>query len=217
MPAHSPSASSAVLSQIIRAEDMHNFIVQTVPEQLKLDSDEKTIFVALFSLAVEHHGAILNLLRTGRFNGSAAALARPLIDTIYRAMWLHCCGTPEHFAAVRAGGSPYPGLPNMADAIEKATPTSDTAFTALKTSILALHGFTHGGLEQLGRRFDTDGNVQATFTDGELSELVNVTTAYFVMMSVAWCQTYAGGDPTSEPRSQAITDGYNDRYGTYTG
>ena len=73
----------------------------------------------------------------------------------------------------------------MADAIEKTLPATDGLFQALKPFITALHGYTHGGLEQLGRRFDGEGNVRPTYTDGERLEVVNATTAYLVMFAVA--------------------------------
>jgi hypothetical protein len=213
MPAYQPTVSRELLAQIDRAEKMHDFVLANVPDRLVLDSDEKTVLVALLSLGIEHHGAILHLLKSGRFDGSAMALARPLIDCVYRALWLHCSRKAEHFASVRAGDSPYPGLPNMADAIDKALPATDGLFQPLKPFIAALHGYTHGGLEQLGRRFDAEGNVRATYTDGERFEVVNATTAYLVMLAVAWCQIYASGNPVSEPRSAAIMQQYNETYG----
>jgi hypothetical protein len=39
-------------------------------------------------------------------------------------------------------------------------------FAAIAPHIAALHGYTHGGLEQLGRRFDAVGNVRPTYADG---------------------------------------------------
>jgi hypothetical protein len=213
MPVYQPTLSKELHSQIDRAEEMHNFLLANVPDRLVLDTDEKTVLVALFSLTIEHHGAILHLLKSGRFDGSAMTLTRPLIDCVYRALWLHCSGKHEHFVSVRAGGSPYPGLPNMADAIDKGLPATDGLFQALKPFITALHGHTHGGLEQLGRRFDGEGNVRATYVDGERFEVVNATTAYLVMFAVAWCQIYAGGDPVSEPRSAAIMQHYSETFG----
>jgi len=213
MPVYQPIVSKELVTEIERAEKIHNFVLANVPDHLLLDTDEKTVLVALFSLTIEHHGAILYLLKSGRFDGSAMALTRPLIDSVYRALWLHCSGKPEHFASVRAGDSPYPGLPNMADAIDKALPATDGLFQALKPFITSLHGYTHGGLEQLGRRFDAEGNVRATYTDGERFEVVKATTAYLVMFAVAWCQIYAGGNPVYEPRSAAIMQQYNEIYG----
>jgi hypothetical protein len=34
-------------------------------------------------------------------------------------------------------------------------------FSQVMPYIASLHGYTHGGLEQLGRRFDENGNVKA--------------------------------------------------------
>jgi hypothetical protein len=204
MPTYQPTVSNELLVQIDHAEKMHNFVLATVPDRLLLNTDEKNVLVAFFSLAVEHHGAILCLLKSGRFDGSAMALTRPLIDCVYRALWLHCSGKPEHFSTVKAGGSPYPGFPNMADAIDKMVPSTEGLFQSLKPLITALHGYTHGGLEQLGRRFDAEGTVQATYSDEEKFEVVKVTTAVLVMFAVACCQIYSGGDPATEPRSAAI-------------
>jgi hypothetical protein len=209
MPTYQPTVSDELLVEINNAEKMHNFVLVTVPDRL-LINDDQTVLVALFSLAVEHHGAILYLLKTGKFDGSAMVLVRPLIDCVYRALWLHCCGKPEHFAAVRAGSIPYPGFPNMADAIEKNVPSVGGLFQGLKPVITALHGYTHGGLEQLARRFDAEGAIQSTFSDEEKFEVVKATTAFLVMFAVAWCQIYSGGDPTAEPRSAAIMQHYNE-------
>ncbi len=216
MPVYEPTVSQELLLQVDLAEKMHNFVLANVPDRLILDTDEKTVLVALFSLTIEHHGAILHLLKSGRFDGSALALTRPLIDCVYRGLWLHCAGKSEHFDTVRTGGSPYPGLPNMADSIDKRLPDTDGLFQILKPFITALHGYTHGGLEQLGRRFDAEGNVCASYSDGERVEVVRATTSYVVMFAVAWCQIYAGGDPNAEPRSAAIMQHYSERYGELT-
>ena len=99
MPVYQPTVSKELHAQIDRAEEMHDFLLANVPDRLVLDTDEKTVLVALFSLTIEHHGAILHLLKSGRFDGSAMALTRPLIDCVYRALWLHCSGKPEHLRA----------------------------------------------------------------------------------------------------------------------
>jgi hypothetical protein len=180
-----------VLERIAVAETMHNFVLESVPQRFLTNTDQKTIVVALFSLVVEHHGAILTLLKLGRFDGSAFALVRPLIDAVYRAFWVHYCAKPEHLAAIRKGDSPYPGLPHV------------------KT----LHGYTHGGLEQLGRRFDPSGNVQPNYAAGERLEVISSVTAYLVMLAVAWCQIVDGGPPEKEKQSELIMNRYNELFG----
>lgn len=213
MPSHSPEASKEVLERIGVAEAMHDFVLETVPGKLILDTDQKVIIVALFSLTIEHHGAILYLLRSGRFDGSAFALTRPLVDAIYRAFWVHFCAEPKHLEAIRKGDFQYPPLPNMADEVEKRMSYTGGLFTIIKPFVTALHGYTHGGLEQLGRRFDDQGNVRAAYDDGAKMEVINSTTSYLVMLAVAWCQIEAGGQPDQEPRSAAIMARYSELFG----
>jgi hypothetical protein len=215
MPTYEVKLDRDVLDRIAVAETMHNFVLQAVPQAFKTDTDEKTIIVALFSLVVEHHGAILTLLKTGRFDGSAFALVRPLIDAVFRAFWVHFCAKPEHLTAIREGESPYPGLPNMADEVEKHMNYTGGLFTALKPHIKALHGYTHGGLEQLGRRFNASGNVQPNYAAGEKLEAVNSTTAYLVMLAVAWCQIVDGGPPEKEKHSASIMEQYNELFAAH--
>jgi hypothetical protein len=195
---------------------MHNFVLEAVPQAFKTETDEKTIIVALFSLVVEHHGAILTLLKTGRFDGSVFALVRPLVDAVYRAFWVHFCAKPEHLAAIRNGDSPYPGLPNMADEVEKKMDATDGLFTAVKPHIKSLHGYTHGGLEQLGRRFDASGDVRANYAAGEKLEVVNSTTAYLVILAIAWCQIVDGGPPEKEERSASIMERYSEVFAVHS-
>ena len=158
MPVRKPHVSPELLASVERAEAMHNFVIATAPDTFKLDSDTKTLVVSLYALVVEHHGAILCLLKSGRFDGSAFALVRPLVDACYRAHWICYCAKPEIVARVYGGENCYPGLIKMAEEVEKCTQT-DGFFTAIAPHIAALHGYTHGGLEQLGRRFDAAGNV----------------------------------------------------------
>jgi hypothetical protein len=103
----------------------------------------------------------------------------------------------------------------MADEVEKPMNYTSGLFTALKPHINALHGYTHGGLEQLGRRFDASGNVQPNYATGEKLEVVNSTTAYLVMFAVAWCQIVDGGPPEQDKQSAAIMERYNELFAAH--
>ncbi len=213
MPIYIPHVSEGIRRHISMAEELHHFVEANRPEELVPDSDKKLIFFALYSLAVEHHRAILHLLKAGMFDGSALALTRPLVEAVHRAMWIQYCGKPEDVEAIRDGKERYPKFPDMVDAIEKATPSSDGLFMILKPFINSLHGYTHGGLEQLGRRFDKEGNVRATYPDDLKREVINATTSYLVMLAVALCQIATEADPVQEPRSAAIIRKYNVTFG----
>ena len=168
--------------------------------------------VASSPLVLEHQGAILYLLETGQFDGSALALVRPLIDAAYRAHWAYSSASPENIAKLRAGEKCDPGLINMAEAVERKIDAGGF-FLTITPYINALHGYTHGGLEQLGRRFDADGNIRPTYTDGEKTEAIRATTAHLVALAIAWCQIASGDNTVDNPSAKAISDFYSRRYG----
>ncbi len=195
---------------------MHNFIAKTIPDEFKADTDERIMIAAFFSLALEHHGAILYLLESGRFDGSAFALVRPLIDCAYRAHWINVCAKPDIVVRAKHGEDVYPGLLNMADEVEKKISTGGL-FSSVAPYINAMHGYTHGGLEQLGRRFDPAGeNVRPNYNDAEKTELVNASTAHLTALAIAWCQLVSAEPPAKEPLSGAISDFYVSLYENHT-
>ena len=190
---------------------MHGFIQKTMPDKFVPDTDVKLLVASIFSLVMEHHGAILYLLRAGQFDGSAFALVRPLIDCAYRAHWIYACAKPDIVLRIKNGEDVYPGLVNMAEEIEKKV-DADGVFRSITPYIKALHGYTHGGLEQLGRRFDAAGNVSPNYSDGEKLVAIKSTTAHFTALSIAWCQLVSSDPPDEEPRSKAISDFYIAQY-----
>jgi hypothetical protein len=132
---------------------------------------------------------------------------RPLVDAIFRAHWIAVCAKPDIVTRIKAGEDCYPGLINMATAVELKTDAGGV-FTSICPEIGALHGYTHGGLEQLGRRFDNQGNLRATYPDDEKFELVRASTAYITLLAMAWCQIVSGKFAPDEEHSKAITDRY---------
>jgi hypothetical protein len=207
-----PHVSEDLLKNIIRAEALHGFIQITSPDRIIIDTDEKTLVAGLYSLVQEHHSAILYLLRAGQFGGSALTLVRPLLDAAYRAHWIYSCAKPDIIERIKAGEDCYPGLINMAEAVEKKMDT-DGFFTTVSPYIKALHGFTHGGMEQIGRRFDDVGNVNPAYSDEELEEVISVTTAHLAALAVAWCQIVSTAPREQETLSKLISDKYSELYG----
>jgi hypothetical protein len=207
-----PPVSKQLQDEIHKAELMHDFISATIPDKFVGDTDQKLLLAAIYSLTSEHHGAILYLLKTGRFDGSALALVRPLIDGAYRAQWIYSCAKPDIVARIKNGESVYPGLINMATEIEKKV-DADGMFASIAPYINALHGYTHGGLEQLGRRFDSTGTqVRPNYADGEKLEAVKATTAHLTALAIAWCQIVSSDPPDKEPLSKKISDHYVAEY-----
>jgi hypothetical protein len=208
-----PRVSKQLQDGIYKAELMHDFISATMPDKFVPDTDQKILIAAILSLTSEHHGAILHLLKAGRFDGSALALVRPLIDGAYRAHWIYSCAKPDIVTRIKNGENVYPGLTNMATEIEKRL-DADGVFASIAPYISALHGYTHGGLEQLGRRFDAAGDVRPNYADGEKLEAINATTAHFTALAIAWCQIVSTERPDKEPQSKKISDHYVAEYAT---
>lgn len=207
-----PAVSKQVQDEIHKAELMHEFILATSPDEFIGDTDQKLLVAAIYSLTFEHHGAILYLLKTGRFDGSALALVRPLIDGAYRAHWIYSCAKPDIVVRIKNGENVYPGLLNMATEIENKIDTGGI-FTSIAPYINALHGYTHGGLEQLSRRFDaTRAAVQPNYSDGVKLEAVKSTTAHLTALAIAWCQIVSTEPPDKEPLSKKISDHYVAEY-----
>ena len=211
MPIAKPTVSKEVLEEIVKAETMHNFILATMPGGFVSDTDVKILVAALVSLTLEHHGAILHLLRAGQFDGSAFTLLRPLVDGTYRAHWIYACAKPDIVVRIKNGEDVYPGLINMATEVEKKSDAGGI-FAAIAPYINALHGYTHGGIEQLGRRFDAAGDVRANYADAEKLEAIRATTGYITALAIAWCQIISTDAPDKEPHSKAISDRYIELY-----
>ena len=204
--------NATLQSEIDRSAEVHTFIVKNIPDRFTGDSDEKILVGSLLSLILEHQSAILHLLGTGIFDGSALALVRPLIDGAYRAHWVYCCASPDNIAKIRAGDKCDPGLINMAEAIEKAIDAGGF-FLTISPYIRALHGYTHGGLEQLCRRFNADGDIQPNYSDEEKIEAIRSTTAHLVALAIAWSQLASNDNTTDNPNAKAIGDFYSQKYG----
>lgn len=211
MPIAKPTVSKEVQDEILKAERMHNFILKTMPGGFLSDTDVKILVAALFSLTLEHHGAILHLLKAGQFDGSAFTLVRPFVDGTYRAHWIYACAKPDIVVRIKNGEDVYPGLINMATEVEKKSDAGGI-FAAIAPYIHALHGYTHGGIEQLGRRFDAAGDVRPNYADAEKLEAIRATTGYITALAIAWCQLISTDAPDKEPRSKAISDRYIELY-----
>jgi hypothetical protein len=205
-----PVVSQKLLEEISKAERMHDFITATIPDKFSNDTDRKLLVAAIFSLSLEHHGAILHLLKAGGFDGSAFALVRPLIEGAYRAHWIYSCAKTDIVLRIKKGENVYPGLINMATEIDKKI--ADGMFASIAPYIDGLHGYTHGGLEQLGRRFDAAGSVRPNYVDDEKLEVVNATTVHLTALAIAWCQLVSAEPPDKEPISKKISDHYIGEY-----
>jgi hypothetical protein len=145
------------------------------------------VLAALFSLAVEHQSSIITLFGKGN-GGSAFALVRPLTETVYRAFWGYFCADTAQYAKILADNRrAYPGFEDMGKEINrKLTDTNAFGdfFTTHAQAFSALSSYTHSGMMQIGRRFDSVGNLRGTFSqddiDSALTGTINLLTVFAV-------------------------------------
>ncbi len=204
--------SSRRAALIDRARSMQEFILQQIPSQIPR-TDKTEMVSGLFYIVLEHHRSILLLLETGTNTGSAFALARPLIEAAYRAHWIWACATPKQLAAARTRGKdPYPDVNRIAGMVDAKVPTKGL-FSIVREYMPILHGFTHGGLEHISRRFDDQGDLRASFSEEEIEEIVQAMTSHVVILAIVFCQLTSDRSDQEDPRCQGITECYIEKFG----
>lgn len=174
----------------------------TPSKLLRTDRDE--IVIALASLALEHVSSVLLLLSTDENNGSAFALARPTIEAALRAVWLYVGATDDQVLRARTGHKKaYRSLSEMSREIDRIQLT-DGLFEHLVSEADGLHGLTHGGLEQVGRRFDKAGDVVPTYDEGSVRECIRSVVNTGTVMLLVLCRMGI----TEQTAAQAKVDEY---------
>ena len=171
---------------IEKAAWLHEIAWQAGPERFTPSSFRTQIFVGLLTTVFEHHDSTLLLLRTGKNDASAFALARVLVEAFYRGLWLYLCATDDQVEQVRTGGAPYPKFIDITQAVDKSL--GGKGKSKLGSDIWkSLNGFTHTGIEQLSRRFNTNGELVPDYDVDVIIELLTCATLSVSIMSQFLC------------------------------
>jgi hypothetical protein len=153
-----------------RAEELQRLVSEDRSYVVKSERDP--ICLGYWTLFFEHHYSIL-LLAEHRMNASAFALLRPFEEAFFR-MFLTMYGTQNQFEAIRDGKYEL----DFTDAAKRLSTHLGLQCTTLediyKIRKGRLHGFTHGGREQL-YRFLAGRDIVSNFTEEELGTTVEGT------------------------------------------
>lgn len=170
-----------------------------VGKQHVMKTNRDGLSLCYWSLIFEHHQGTLLLFRTKHY-APAFALLRPIVEAFLRLdVAIH--GTEAQLVSLKKGTyqTEYTTLGEQID--ERFGLSSfGRLFTTAKKS---LHGFTHGGLEQLLRRFrGTD--IIANYPDGEIRDAVQFTTmlVFFAALEVMHFLEY----PAEFENAQTLID-----------
>lgn len=162
--------------EVAVAEANHILAQHTYPD------DSKTVMViGLLSAMIEHHRAMLLLIRAGRV-GSAFALARSIFESMYRGMWIQACATPQQIQSFDADDKFPVNMTDMARAIDVAY-RAHGFFEDLKNrGWAALCSYSHSGMLQLGRRF-TGSQVIPNYGEQEIYEATTTVTTCILILA----------------------------------
>lgn len=156
-----------------------NGVHELIWSQLKdtpFPSDARTSLVlAYVSIALDHQEAILRLVDM-KLRAPAFALLRLELETVFRGLWVNLIATEEQVTSIGQQGAepfPYP-FSKFATDLDKSYGAGEW-MSGFVAKWKTLNGFTHSGLEQLGRRFRGDGNIGSNYPDEMASELVTIS------------------------------------------
>jgi hypothetical protein len=171
-----------VQDQIVRAEQLSVSLEHLLVEKsYTIRNNRDGVRLLYWSLIFEHHQGILLLLRTKHY-APAFALMRPIAEAFLR-LHLVMHGTEAQLAAIKDGAynTDFAGIGEQIDQMAGLEEPLLGAFFKKHTKIL--HGFTHGGLEQLMRRSDGP-DIIANYPDDEVRDVVNFTTMFAFLTAV---------------------------------
>jgi hypothetical protein len=173
------NAASGLDGELKSSEETVLEVKRILNKDKTLDVERNTTVVAFIDQALEHHGAILLLLRSG-FVGSAFALARSVTEILYRGVWFTICATDADVKRFLKHDRIDPTVATMAAAIDAACGLE--WFTQLKKQTWnVLNSYAHTGMHQVGRRFDGS-KLVPSYTDAEQVELLRVITSCILML-----------------------------------
>jgi hypothetical protein len=141
--------------------------------------DRNTPLMAYWSLAFEFHKAILSLI-ANKFYGAAFALVRPLIETTIRSHLV--IFVSEDILKKILADEYRTNFGTVGKEIDDAFQMEGFFENFLKGAKDALHGYTHIGTHQLGRRF-TGADLIPNYPEEEIIEVIGVSTSAVFMVN----------------------------------
>ena len=144
------------------------------------DDYRTVVVIGFIAQLVEHHQAVLVLIAHDMI-GSAFALARPIMEGMYRGLWINVCATEAEITRFTDKDEIRLSMAEMARAIDESY-RGEGFFQNLKVrSWDALNSYTHTGMLQLGRRF-TEHEVRSSYTDGQIVEMTTASTTCVLIL-----------------------------------
>jgi hypothetical protein len=145
-----------------------------------LDDRRTVIVIGFIDQIIEHHESMLLLLRNDK-TGSAFALARSVVEGMYRGMWINFVATDVQIERFERTDEIGLNMTELACAIDAGYHAEDFFEDLKRCSWDALNSYTHTGMLQLGRRF-REHNVEPSYTDAQIVEITTAVTTCVLLL-----------------------------------
>lgn len=187
------SLSSRVLQRIEQSSQLATWLDNNKPSEMFSEHFGASLAAGYFSLALEHHIAVIMLMRNA-LPSSAFALLRSVLDAYWRGEWASKVASEADLERFRQG---------------KFDPTPDSTLKVLRSSHpeigdqlelikranwSALSGFTHGGFSQMSRQL-SEGYIGPRFSDEECIRALGFADNFAAISGVSLAEI-AGMDTT---------------------
>lgn len=167
---------------------------------------------ALLYIALKHCEAITSLVTVQNF-ASAYALMRPLMETTYRAMWIHRCASQEQLDKCIKSDK-WQSAWQLVTEVEATNGYPRLLSKVWSESRDTLHSYTHGGTQTAFRHIAEDGSIFPTISEQEKFEVVRITGVFSFSIFAELVDLSHGEDLTNdiENMSQSL---WNWAFNTY--
>jgi hypothetical protein len=155
---------------------MRSLAIHAYPDDLRT-----VMAIGFITQIIEHHGAMLLLIRGDKI-GSAFALARSLVEGMYRGLWINFVATDVEVARFERTDDIGLTMTELARAIDRAYHAGHFFENLKVRSWDALNSYAHTGVLQLGRRF-REHNVEPAYTDAEIFEVTTAVTTCVLLLA----------------------------------
>ncbi len=149
-------------------------------------SDRNRLAAACFHQALEHHEAILVLVRRRLF-GSVMALVRPMFEIYIRGIWLNVCASDADLVKFQKGNLEREFAALITDIESHEGYSVGVLSQVKKSSWRGMNDYTHGGARQVMRRITPD-SIASAYSDDQMREVLEFAGAvgYWATSEVAF-------------------------------
>src|SRR5436190_12223298 len=170
------SPSQPVLAEQLKRSAAIDAWLYDECESITAPRQQRVILAASsYQLAMEHHRALVHLMREG-MHGPALALLRPLVEAYTMGLWLHHCAQAVHFQQILDRKFTWT-LVDFQRELDKTTLFGSTLVDDMRLAVKNMHGFTHGGIEHFQWRLP-DEEVRPSYPEDLLAGALSFADAH---------------------------------------